>query len=104
MPKKFVGENSKAVEARARKSAIADEKKAVASAAAEDERWADDDKQANKKQQRKVCVNCDADQYLYLLCSSSPHTTTPSHTTSELVTSDRSNTPRKLRKRKGWQL
>eukprot|EP00116_Pleurobrachia_bachei_P000067 sb/3460329/ len=53
MPKKFVGENSKAVEARARKNAIAEEKKAVASAAAEDERWEDDDKQANKKQQRK---------------------------------------------------
>lgn len=53
MPKKFKGENSKAVEARARKDAAKvaeDEKKKQAE---EDALWADDDKHVAKKQQRK---------------------------------------------------
>lgn len=54
MPKKFKGENSKAVEARARKAAAEDEKKAAAKKAAEDDAWRDDDKHASKKAQRKV--------------------------------------------------
>lgn len=55
MPKKFKGENTKAVEARNRKAAVAAEKNATARQAAEDEAWRDDDKHANKKAQRKVC-------------------------------------------------
>ena len=54
MPKKARGENSKAVEARARKA----EAQAVAAAKKqkeiEDEFWKDDDKHINRKMQRKV--------------------------------------------------
>jgi len=53
MPKKFKGENTKAVEARARKSATADEKKRVEKEETEDAAWEDNDKGANKKAQRK---------------------------------------------------
>ena len=54
MPKKFKGENTKAVEARNRKAAQAAEKNAAAQRAAEEDAWRDDDKHANKKAQRKV--------------------------------------------------
>ena len=54
MPKKFKGENSKAAAARERKQAAkheADEKKRQAE---EDAYWKDDDKHAQRKQDRKV--------------------------------------------------
>lgn len=54
MPKKFKGENSKAVEARERKSAAKREEADRKQKAAEDAYWADDDKQNAKKAQRKV--------------------------------------------------
>ncbi|XP_063694611.1 coiled-coil domain-containing protein 124-like [Bolinopsis microptera] len=53
MPKKFKGENTKAVEARNRKAAVDAEKNAVARQAAEEDAWRDDDKLTNKKAQRK---------------------------------------------------
>ncbi|KAK6179357.1 hypothetical protein SNE40_011739 [Patella caerulea] len=53
MPKKFAGTNSKAAEARARKSAQKEEEKIRKAAAAEDELWRDDDKNVNRKLQRK---------------------------------------------------
>lgn len=59
MPKKFVGENSKAAAARARKSAVKDEERTRQEKAKEDAYWADDDKHVQRKQQRKVCTNCD---------------------------------------------
>ena len=55
MPKKFKGENSKAQEARARKSAAKAEADAAKQKAIEDEYWKDDDKHVAKKQARKVC-------------------------------------------------
>lgn len=54
MPKKFKGENSKAVVARARKSAAADAVKAKKEKEAEDAYWADDDKSVQRKQNRKA--------------------------------------------------
>ena len=54
MPKKFKGENSKAVEARARKAAAKHEEADRRQKAVEDEYWRDDDKHANRKMQRKV--------------------------------------------------
>lgn len=54
MPKKFKGDNSKAVEARARKAAVQHAEKEKRDQAAEDELWKDDDKHLAKKQQRKV--------------------------------------------------
>ena len=54
MPKKFKGENSKAAEARARKSAVRAEAEAAKQKAIEDEFWRDDDKHVAKKQARKV--------------------------------------------------
>ena len=54
MPKKFKGENTKAVEALNRKAAADAEKIAVARQAAEEDAWRDDDKLTNKKAQRKV--------------------------------------------------
>ena len=54
MPKKFVGENSKAVVARARKAEALNEKLAAKQKAEEDAFWEDDNKQIKKKQQRKV--------------------------------------------------
>ena len=56
MPKKFKGENSKAAEARARKSAARAEAEAAKQKAIEDEYWRDDDKHVAKKQARKVCA------------------------------------------------
>ncbi|XP_065222583.1 coiled-coil domain-containing protein 124-B [Planococcus citri] len=53
MPKKFVGENSKAVVARARKEAVRKEEQQKKKQQEEDEYWRDDDKQIVKKQQRK---------------------------------------------------
>ncbi|KAH3838526.1 hypothetical protein DPMN_111936 [Dreissena polymorpha] len=53
MPKKFKGENSKAAEAKERKSAQKADEAARKQAAEEDAFWADDDKHIVKKQQRK---------------------------------------------------
>lgn len=50
MPKKFKGENSKAVEARARKQEKAEAEKSKKEKAIEDEYWKDDNKAAAKKQ------------------------------------------------------
>jgi hypothetical protein len=54
MPKKFVGENSKAAVARARKNARAEEEKERKEQEADDEYWKDDDKHVMRKQNRKV--------------------------------------------------
>ncbi|KAI1719332.1 coiled-coil domain-containing protein [Ditylenchus destructor] len=54
MPKKFVGENSKATVARARKEAAKTEQFEKVEKAKEDAYWADDDKQIQRKQQRKA--------------------------------------------------
>lgn len=56
MPKKFKGENSKAVEARARKTAKKEEEDEQKQRQLEDEYWKDDDKHVLKKQQRKVLL------------------------------------------------
>jgi len=57
MPKKFVGMNSKASEAKARRDAIKQEADAQKKKAIEDEFWKDDDKNAAKKQKRKAsCI------------------------------------------------
>uniref|UniRef100_A0A8D8V9I1 Coiled-coil domain-containing protein 124-A n=1 Tax=Cacopsylla melanoneura TaxID=428564 RepID=A0A8D8V9I1_9HEMI len=53
MPKKFVGENSKAVVAKARKNAAKEEENAQKQKQAEDEYWKDDNKNLMKKQQKK---------------------------------------------------
>ncbi|CAJ0578371.1 unnamed protein product, partial [Mesorhabditis spiculigera] len=53
MPKKFVGENSKAAVARERKAEVKKNENEKKQKAAEDALWADDDKQVLKKQQRK---------------------------------------------------
>ncbi|KAL5004125.1 hypothetical protein ScPMuIL_017581 [Solemya velum] len=53
MPKKFKGENSKAVEARARTNAKKQEEKEEKERKLLDEFWKDDDKHVAKKQQRK---------------------------------------------------
>jgi len=53
MPKKFIGENSKAVAAKARKSEKADAEKSKKDIQKEDADWADDDKSVKKKQARK---------------------------------------------------
>ncbi|XP_046999876.1 coiled-coil domain-containing protein 124 [Schistocerca americana] len=53
MPKKFVGENSKAAAARARKTAAKEEENARRQQQLEDELWKDDDKHIIRKQQRK---------------------------------------------------
>lgn len=55
MPKKFAGENSKAVVAKARKAAIREAEVAKKQKEIEDEYWRDDDKHLQRKQQRKVC-------------------------------------------------
>lgn len=63
MPKKFKGENSKAVEARARKNAQKDEEEQKKQKQLEDEFWKEDDKHVLKKLQRKVydfCAKADA--------------------------------------------
>ncbi len=56
MPKKFKGENTKAQEARARRSAAKEAADAAKQKAIEDEYWRDDDKHVAKKQQRKVLL------------------------------------------------
>uniref|UniRef100_A0A1B6L340 Coiled-coil domain-containing protein n=1 Tax=Graphocephala atropunctata TaxID=36148 RepID=A0A1B6L340_9HEMI len=53
MPKKFVGENSKAVAAKARKAAVQEEQAVRKQKQIEDEYWKDDDKNLAKKQARK---------------------------------------------------
>lgn len=53
MPKKFQGENTKAVEAKARKNAQKEAEVERKKQAEEDEYWRDDDKSAQKKLQRK---------------------------------------------------
>ena len=50
MPKKFAGENSKAVAAKAKKSEKAEAEKLKKDKEIEDAKWADDDKSAKKKQ------------------------------------------------------
>lgn len=54
MPKKFVGENSKAVVARARKAAAKEAENSKKAQEAEDRMWKDDDKQILKKKQKQV--------------------------------------------------
>lgn len=54
MPKKFVGENSKAVAARARKAAAKEAENVKKAMEAEDRAWQDDDKQLLKKKQKQV--------------------------------------------------
>jgi len=54
MPKKFQGVNTKAVEARKKKSEKAAQLKEKQQKEADDALWVDDDKQALKKQQRKA--------------------------------------------------
>ncbi|KAL2731301.1 coiled-coil domain-containing protein 124 [Vespula squamosa] len=53
MPKKFVGENSKAVAARARKAAIKEAENTKKALEAEEKAWQDDDKQVLKKKQKQ---------------------------------------------------
>merc|ERR1712110_539645 len=53
MPKKFKGENSKAVEARARKEEKATSEKEKKQKAIDDAYWQDDNKQLQKKQAKK---------------------------------------------------
>ncbi|CAG5127583.1 unnamed protein product [Candidula unifasciata] len=53
MPKKFKGENSKAVEAKIRKDAMKQAEAEQVEKAKEDAMWEDDDKHIAKKQQRK---------------------------------------------------
>lgn len=54
MPKKFVGENSKAVAARARKVASKEADNVKKQKEAEDAYWRDENKQILKKAQKKV--------------------------------------------------
>jgi len=53
MPKKFVGENSKSAQARARKDAVKQAETERKQREEEDALWADDDKHVQRKQQRK---------------------------------------------------
>lgn len=53
MPKKFVGENSKAVAARARKAAAKEAENIKKAMEAEDKAWEDNDKQLLKKKQKQ---------------------------------------------------
>ncbi|XP_078052996.1 coiled-coil domain-containing protein 124 [Augochlora pura] len=53
MPKKFVGENSKAIAARARKAAVKEAETTRKALEAEEKAWQDDDKQLLKKKQRQ---------------------------------------------------
>jgi len=54
MPKKFVGENSKAVAARARKAAVKEAENAKKAIDAEDKAWEDNNKKLMKKKQKQV--------------------------------------------------
>lgn len=56
MPKKFAGENSKAVAARQRKENIKQEKDQKTKKMIEDAEWEDNDDKLKKKQQKKVCI------------------------------------------------
>jgi hypothetical protein len=56
MPKKFVGENSKAVAARARKAAVKEAENAKKAIDAEDKAWEDNNKKLLKKKQKQVCL------------------------------------------------
>lgn len=53
MPKKFVGENSKAVAARARKAAAKEAESTKKALEAEEKAWQDDDRQLLKKKQKQ---------------------------------------------------
>lgn len=53
MPRKFIGENSKAVAARARKAAVKEAENTKKAQEAEDKAWQDDDKQVLKKKQKQ---------------------------------------------------
>lgn len=53
MPKKFVGENSKAVAAKARKTAVKEQQQVEKKKQLEDQSWQDADKHVQKKQQKK---------------------------------------------------
>lgn len=55
MPKKFTGENSKAVAARQRKEDAKLEKDQKLKKMIEDSQWEDNDDKLKKKQQKKVC-------------------------------------------------
>lgn len=55
MPKKFAGENSKAVAARQRKENTKQEKEQKMKKMIEDSEWEDNDEKLKKKQQKKVC-------------------------------------------------
>lgn len=57
MPKKFVGENSKAVAARARKAAAKEAENTRKAEEAEEKAWQDDDKQVLKKKQKQVLTS-----------------------------------------------
>jgi len=54
MPKKFIGMNSKALEAKAKRDAIKQDADSKKQKAIEDEYWKDDDKNTAKKQKRKA--------------------------------------------------
>lgn len=56
MPKKFVGENSKAVAARARKAAVKEAESIKKAKQEEDKAWEDNDKQVLKKKQKQVGI------------------------------------------------
>ena len=69
MPKKFRGENSKAVEARARKATQKEAEAERKQRQLEDEYWQEDDKNVLKKLHRKVCylAGCRTGRYLISL-------------------------------------
>lgn len=56
MPKKFAGENSKAVAARARKAAVKEAETIKKVKEAEDKEWEDNNKQVLKKKQKQVRI------------------------------------------------
>ncbi len=68
MSKKF-GNNTKSVEARARKDAVKQANERDKQLKLEDEYWRDDDKHIQKKQQRKVLILTFKNliQYYYIL-------------------------------------
>lgn len=64
MPKKFVGENSKAVAARARKAAAKEAENTKKALEAEEKAWHDDDKQLLKKKQKQEEIDRKRQQQL----------------------------------------
>ena len=64
MPKKFVGENSKAVAARTRKAAAKEAETSKKAMEAEEKAWQDDDKQFLKRQQRQEKQEKKRQEYL----------------------------------------